>query len=283
MQNFNYHSHTYRCGHADLNYSDEEYVLDYIKNGFDMIAFTDHCPEKNPIDARINMRMRYEQKDDYLKSIDNLKKKYAGKIEIKSGFEVEYLPGEEENLKELKDETDIIILGQHFIYEEDGKTLINFGKRPLKDKEIIRYAEYLCKAMELNIPDIIAHPDVFMLGEKNFGKAAEKAANIICTAAEKHNVAMEINLNYIFLKIYFEKQKLNNDSLKIQTLKLNDIKYPRREFWEIASDYKIKVLYGLDAHHRGQIPLLNELTELANYILGEKTIGKLHFIENGIL
>ena len=30
MQNFNYHSHTYRCVHADLDYTDEEYILDYI-------------------------------------------------------------------------------------------------------------------------------------------------------------------------------------------------------------------------------------------------------------
>ena len=26
MQKFNYHSHTYRCGHADLDMKDEEYI-----------------------------------------------------------------------------------------------------------------------------------------------------------------------------------------------------------------------------------------------------------------
>ena len=30
MQNFNYHTHTYRCGHADNNMSDEE-AHQYIK------------------------------------------------------------------------------------------------------------------------------------------------------------------------------------------------------------------------------------------------------------
>ena len=34
MQNFNYHQHTYRCGHADLDMEDEEYVQEYIKMGF---------------------------------------------------------------------------------------------------------------------------------------------------------------------------------------------------------------------------------------------------------
>ena len=52
MQEFNYHSHTYRCGHADLDLTDEEYVEAYIKMGFKRMAFTDHCPEKNKIDKR---------------------------------------------------------------------------------------------------------------------------------------------------------------------------------------------------------------------------------------
>ena len=102
MQNFNYHTHTYRCLHADLDLSDEEYILDFIKMGFKKMAFTDHCPEKNIIDARPNIRMEYSQKSEYLDSIKKLKEKYVDKIEIQTGFEVEYLPGDEENLKELK-------------------------------------------------------------------------------------------------------------------------------------------------------------------------------------
>ena len=26
MQNFNYHTHTYRCGHAEANITDEDFV-----------------------------------------------------------------------------------------------------------------------------------------------------------------------------------------------------------------------------------------------------------------
>ena len=122
MQNFNYHSHTYRCKHADLDFQDEEYIKDYIKMGFRKIAFTDHCPEKNEIDKRQNMRMSYKGRTEYLTTIRTLAEKYKDKIEIKVGYEVEYLPGEEENLKELKEETDKIILGQHFIYD-DNKNL----------------------------------------------------------------------------------------------------------------------------------------------------------------
>ena len=45
MQNFNYHTHTYRCKHADDNLNDEDYVKLFIQEGFKKIAFTDHMPD----------------------------------------------------------------------------------------------------------------------------------------------------------------------------------------------------------------------------------------------
>ena len=145
MQKFNYHSHTYRCGHADLDMKDEEYIKEYIKMGFEKIAFTDHCPEKSEIDKRPNIRMNYNQKDEYINSIKNLKEKYTGKIEIETGYEIEYLPKDEDNLRELKEECNKIILGQHFIYDNNNELKI-FGKDDYTDEELIRYAKYIEKA-----------------------------------------------------------------------------------------------------------------------------------------
>lgn len=279
MQNFNYHTHTYRCSHADLDLTDEEYILDFIKMGFKKMAFTDHCPEKNVIDARPNIRMEYNQKDEYLENIKKLKEKYADKIEILSGFEVEYLPGEEENLKELKSESDKIILGQHFIYNNDKSDLLIFGSHNFTDNELTKYANYIEEAMKLHIPDIIAHPDIYMLTRKNFGDIESKVANIICSAAEKYNIPLEINLNNIFNRTYYENKKLNNLPIDEQRKKLSTVTYPCKSFWEIASNYNIKVLYGIDAHHRGHILLWNELLELAKDVIGNETIKKLNFIE----
>ena len=127
MKKYNFHTHTYRCGHAEENITDEAIVKTFIANGFEVVAFTDHCPEKEMIDRRKNMRMDYSMKDDYLASINDLKEKYKDKIRIESGYEVEYLPGQEDNLLELKAETDKIVLGQHFIYDDDGRTLKIFS------------------------------------------------------------------------------------------------------------------------------------------------------------
>lgn len=281
MQKFNYHTHTYRCGHAD-EISDEEYIKEYIKMGFEKIAFTDHCPEKNENDKRPNIRMEYKQRKEYLNSINMLKEKYSGLIEIETGYEIEYLPGEEENLKELKNESDKIILGQHFVYD-NNKEIRTVGNRnySLTDEELIKYAEYIEKAMELNLPDIIAHPDMYML-RRNGGFLALEAevANRICRAAEKYNIPLEINLNNIFAHTYYEDKKLNNIDIEKQKEKLSKVYYPCKEFWRIASQYNVKVLYGLDVHHKGQILLWNELRELANEIIGKDILEKLNFIDN---
>ena len=72
---------------------DEDYIREYIKLGIKKMAFTDHSPLI--LDKRPNIRIDYSEKDEYLNSINKLKQKYNNKIEIETGFEVEYLPGEE--------------------------------------------------------------------------------------------------------------------------------------------------------------------------------------------
>lgn len=278
MQKFNYHTHTYRCEHADLNLKDEEYVEEFIKLGFKKIAFTDHCPEKNENDKRPNIRMKYSEREEYLSSIKKLKEKYADKIEIESGYEVEYLPGEEANLMELKEETDKLILGQHFIYD-DNRNLKIFTVDEFSDDDLIRYAKHIEKAIELGIPDIIAHPDIYMLSRNDFGETEQKVANMICSVAEKYQIPLEINLCKIFNKTYYENKKINNEPIEEQRKKLVNVAYPSRGFWQVATNYNIKVLYGVDAHFKQQIQLCKELIQLANEIIGEETIQKLNFIE----
>lgn len=263
MQKFNYHTHTRRCGHADNNMTDEDFVKLFIKKGFTKIAFTDHCPQKERIDFRKNMRMEYKEKDDYLNSIKSLKEKYKNKIEIETGFEVEYLPGQEENLFELKNETNKIILGQHYIYNDDKSKLLIIRYHEFSDEETLRYAEYIKTAIEKNIPDIIAHPDLYMLSRGNFGETDTKAAHIICSTAEKYGIPIEINLTQPNFIEIGEREK---------------IVYPCKEFWKIASEYKkLKVLYGIDAHFEHQIMNYEKAIEIANEHIGQDIINKLNF------
>lgn len=282
MQNFNLHQHTYRCRHADLRMQDEDYVNEYLKIGLKKIAFTDHCPEKEVIDDRDFMRMDYSERIGYLESIKNLKEKYKDKIEILSGYEIEYLPGQEENLKELKDETDILILGQHFIYNKDEKSLHILNDYEFDDDDMDKYATYIEKAAELHLPDIIAHPDFFMISRKKWSKKNEEITRRICQTAEKNNIALEINLNNIFKKTIYDYKKdifYNYDKNEIKE-KLKEVKYPNADFWKIASEYNVKVLYGLDTHFKNQILYFDKLIPLANEIIGKAIIDKFNLVES---
>lgn len=262
MQDFNYHTHTYRCGHTQKDMSDEDFVKEFIKKGFKKIAFTDHCPEKQIIDKRSNMRMEYSQIEEYLESIKSLKDKYKDKIEIETGFEVEYLPGQEENLLELKRMTDKLVLGQHFVYDDNNVDLKIFRKDKFKDEELIKYANYIKKAIELSIPDIIVHPDLYMLNREKFGQTEKETAEIICKAAEKYDIPLEINLTEAFMYLSNLKDKIS---------------YPCKGFWEVATNYNIKVIYGIDAHYKEQIRLYEDSIEMVNKIIGKEIIEKLSF------
>jgi len=264
LQNFNYHGHTFRCGHADNTMSDEDFVKEFIKKGFKKISFTDHCPHKDGTDDRRVMRMSYKEKDEYLNSIKELKEKYSGLIQIETGFEVEYRPGKEAALLEMKNEVDRIVIGQHFILDGDNK-LIRLRFHDFTDEELLTYAKYLDMAMEKHIPDLVAHPDLYMINRESFGEVETKVAHIICSSAEKNNIPLEINLSEAFL--YLSNIK-------------NRVYYPCKEFWEIASNYNIKVLYSIDAHYKEQIRMYEECIEFVNNLIGKDTIEKFNFIEN---
>jgi len=206
--------------------------------------------------------MKYSEKDEYLNSIKLLKEKYKDAIKIETGFEVEYLPGQEQNLLELKSETDKIILGQHFIYDEN-KNIKFLRRQKFTDEDALKYAKYIKIAIEKNIPDIIAHPDVYMLSRDNYTEVDEKVAHIICSTAEKYGIPIEINLSHPNEFIIGKRER---------------IIYPCKEFWRIASEYKyLNVLYGVDAHFKYQIMNYEKAIEVANKYIGQEIIDKLHF------
>ena len=68
----NYHTHTYRCGHAVGN--DEDYVLEAIGLGLQTLGFSDHVMLKNL--HQPNVRGDFIQSENYFSSIRKLQEKY---------------------------------------------------------------------------------------------------------------------------------------------------------------------------------------------------------------
>lgn len=226
MQKFNYHSHTKRCGHAVGE--DEEYVKHAIKNGYQIMGFSDHAPYQ---DSDISdERMQKKELEEYISSVQALQKKYQDQIEIRIGLEFEYYEDQMEELKQYRDRMDYMIIGQHgpSLFEEEFYTAN-------QDEDVLRYANLIRKACEKGLPDIIAHPDLYMFSKEEWTPACEEAARIICESAQTYHIPLEINLN----GLKYGKRQIN---------KQFRYTYPCREFWLVAQTYDVDVVYGLDAH-----------------------------------
>ena len=118
MTDYNYHTHTYRCGHASGE--DEEYVLRAIADGYKVLGFSDHV--MLPGLTQKGIRGDYSELEGYLESIRHLQEKYKDQITIYCGLECEYFEEFISYYKELLDshKVDYLLLGQHFYFTKNG-------------------------------------------------------------------------------------------------------------------------------------------------------------------
>lgn len=219
----NYHTHTFRCGHAVG--TDREYVENAIKSGIKILGFSDHAPYTFE-DGHISCwRIPKEKEEDYVNSITALKEEYKNDIEIHLGYEMEYYPKEFNDMynyvKNLKAE--YLILGQHNL----GETEKEFHPTPVPCDDINKlnkYTELITEAIKTEKFLYVAHPDIFRFtGKKEiFYNALLKIAN----TAKEYNMPLEIN----FLGIRDNRH------------------YPSATFFEACRDSGCKVIFGADAH-----------------------------------
>lgn len=230
MIDYCYHTHTYRCGHAEGK--EEDYVISAIKRGYKVIGFTDHVFLPNVIQK--GMRGNYEELDDYINTVNNLKEKYKDRIEIHLGFECEYGDKYVDYYKYLKEEKGIeyLICGQHLFFINDA--LVWLSHIGTKEECLKLYTKTVVKAIKSGLFTYIAHPDLFIRLFEKIDPFVEKQIRKICLAAEKYHVPLEINLG--MLRSGGRKQKPGR------------LIYPDEGFFKIVSEYDIKVIIGVDAH-----------------------------------
>lgn len=264
-QNFNLHTHTARCGHADG--LDVQYVESAISAGFKILGFSEHIPYK---EMRLpNCRMYYEHKDEYFNSIRKLKKEYKDLIQIKVGFEIEYMDSHVDYIREMYKYCDYMILGQHCKYI--GYEYDCF----CSDNDVLVYVEQIEKALDTGLITYVAHPDYYMLGRREFSSVCAEAAHRIAKASIAYNTPLEINLNGFH---YGKKKYLQCMDTETKPIYTESYPYPFRAFWEIIASYDCKVLFGYDAH--SPITLLEKDREKkALEILKELPLNFIKFIE----
>ena len=234
IPNYNYHSHTKRCGHAAF-IEDSEYITEYKKYNFKYIGISDHMPNTKYQLPDERSRMDISHFNSYLKSIKKLRKKNKD-INILIGLECEYSKILGKHLCSLKDKCDYLILGEHYI---DGISPINNIEYPLI------YAKYVVDALDTGLFDYIAHPDYFLKfrdtikdNYNTYIENSKKCFKMICEKAKKLDIPLEINLSFI-----------NN----VKIMKDNEYPYPHSLFYNTINKIGNKCVIGIDAHNTNVI------------------------------
>lgn len=186
-------------------------------------------------------------------------------MKIICGFEAEYDPMKTKFLGELRDKVDYMILGEHYVpYGMEKVPQKNNPEYP------IQYAEMLCAAMESGIFDIVAHPDIFMQfrdsqdteeKKKQFMENAKIASKKICDKAKELAIPLELN---------FAGMNKGKHDIKYTD---GEFAYPHSEFWQIASETGVLVLYGVDAHNPEQFLTIAKDQKQADMIIDHSKLN----------
>lgn len=186
----NIHTHTFRCGHASED-MDRAYVESAIAAGFNILGFSDHAPG---ILENGNCQEHCVKPDmhlDYVESILSLKEEYAGKIEIKLGYEMEYYPRCFDSFMKTmtKYPLDYLILGQHFT---NNNTDGIHAYRTTENREIFsKFIDQEIEALETGVFTYAAHPDIMNFADDRI--YAEEFSRLAIRAKEL-GIPLEINL-----------------------------------------------------------------------------------------
>lgn len=230
MKQSNFHTHTWRCNHAIG--SDEEYVLEALENGYDILGFSDHSCWKYPSNFKPRIRMKLDEFPHYKSSVLNLKKKYKDDIDIRLGMEAEYFPEMMDWLLEfcIEEEIEYLIFGNHYYLSD--QTNIYFG---YTEPEYIKtYFDMCIEGMKTGMYAYLAHPELVMRNQYiGWNDTVEEGFHRICKVAKELDMPLEYNV----LGMMFNKRTKEES-------------YPHPRFWEIASQYKNKAIIGMDAHQR---------------------------------
>ena len=218
----NYHTHTVRCHHAVGD--EREYIENAIDAEMKILGFSDHTPQYFKSGYVSGMRMTPDEAPGYVSCIKNLAEEYSGKIKIYTGFEAEYFPSLFPELKRFCTEhgVDYMIMGQHFLNNEDGGYYVGSGS---SDRKMLKkYVDEVIEGINTGCFSYIAHPDVFLcLSDADWYYTENER---LCEAAKALGIPLEINMLGLMGRRH----------------------YPSERFFKIAAKVGNDVIIGCDAH-----------------------------------
>lgn len=242
-----YHMHTPLCHHATGE--PVEYAAQALKVGLQEIGFTDHSPMRQ--DDFDNWRMRADQLDEYVEKVRRARRDHPG-LTIRLGLEVDYLPGQEDWIRELagRHPWDYFIGSVHYVSDDwdlDNPARLSEWKSRDATEVWAAYFERLTMAAESGLFEIIGHADL----PKKFRFYPDRDLTDIfqrfLAAAARCEVAIELNT-----------AGLRKDCREI---------YPSPHILKLAFQAEVAITFGSDAHAPEEVGLnLQEAVHLAHSV-----------------
>jgi histidinol-phosphatase (PHP family) len=261
----NYHMHNTYC---DGLSETKDYVLKALKEGMISIGFSSHAP----VSFNSYFNMKKESLENYLKEIDYFKEKYAGKIEIYTGLEMDYLfQADVDYFNRFQEKIQYRIGSVHYLWDEehknfystDGtfeevqKTFQDLGKGDHK-LCVKKYYQELIRILKTQNFEILGHLDI--IKKQNKGNCffneqepwyAEMIEEVLETVKQR-GVLIEVNTGGI-LRGYIQET------------------YPSKWIIEKCNKKNIPILLSSDAHREEDI--VGYLEEVGREL---KTMGFSH-------
>jgi histidinol-phosphatase (PHP family) len=223
-----YHMHTPLCRHASGEPS--EYAAHAVSLGLTEIGFSDHSPMRQ--DDFDNWRMRFDQLDEYVEKVRRAQKDFP-QLTTRLALEVDYLPGQEEWIRELaaRHPWDYFIGSVHYVSETwaiDNPEMISKWKERDAFEVWSIYFDWLSQAANTGLFEIIGHADL----PKKFNIRPKQDCTPVfqrfLDVVQKKNIAIELNT-----------AGLRKDCREI---------YPSRPFLQLAKERNIPITFASDAH-----------------------------------
>ena len=215
---YNLHTHSFYCGHGSGRIS--EYASRAEEKGFSFLGFSEHCPFPDGLFA--DTRMAYGEMAAYEGDVRAEERPFP----VLLGYEIDYMKGLHQYFAEVRERTDYLIAGVHFVRRPDGGWATPFSQG-FDDGDIIAYIDRAVEAMESGLITFFAHPDVFLC-RRPYDRLAADAAREISRASKALSIPLEINGNGIL------KGKGG---------------YPHPAFWEEVRKNTDVAVLSTDAHH----------------------------------
>ena len=191
-KNIDYHIHTNFS--SDSNIDAEELVKKAIKQNFKEIAITDHF-DLNPVDVK---KFGILDLEEYINTLEYLKKKYKDKIKINIGLEIgEYHRFKSKIFKKLKNINNLdVIIGSVHRTQDDTNMSVPIDE-PFKEETIHDYFNENLKIVKNPEIDILGHLGIFQRYYYKYhdNNKYNSIINNIFNYMQLNNIALEINFS----------------------------------------------------------------------------------------